>query len=449
MEIVKAFNSNNMHTEIIIKGTYETPLFRMSDIGEVLGLSNIHASTQNFNEKEKVIQHIQTTGGKQNVSFLTERGLYKILFRTNKPIAEQFQNWACDIITEIRLHGKYIVEQQNDKIYKQFEQAEEQRHREWESKQQREREQLLLREFGSVKSIVYIIRVRNYDNGEYVIKIGETRRGIQARYGEHKTNYGEALLLDCFGVKDAKGFETFLHNHDRIKPHQVVNLEGHENEKELFLVGKILTYNAILNIVNTNIHLYNDNAYMDYERLQNENETFRQIMSMSSGNVNTGENKIIHQLLETQQLILSNQQTMATQISALMETIKQPQQSPQIKTATNFNLPLATLGARLQKINPDTFQIVRVYESIAECIKESGFKDKRPSITKAIDKNTVYNGYRWAFVGRDEDPNVVKPLAATKEIRPQTGGNVAKFDQDKQTIINVYIDRKTAAKLHL
>jgi hypothetical protein len=170
---------------------------------------------------------------------------------------------------------------------------------------------------------------------------------------------------------------------------------------------------------------------------------------------NIEETKCIRQIMENNQVMVAqlneftkNQQTMATQISALMETLKQPQQSPQIKTATNFNLPLATLGARLQKINPDTFQIVRVYESIAECIKESGFKDKRPSITKAIEKNTVYNGYRWAFVGRDEDPNVVKPLAATKEIRPQTGGNVAKLDQDKQTIINVYIDRKTAAKMN-
>ena len=28
MEVVKAFNNNNLHTEIVIKGSYEEPLFR-------------------------------------------------------------------------------------------------------------------------------------------------------------------------------------------------------------------------------------------------------------------------------------------------------------------------------------------------------------------------------------------------------------------------------------
>ena len=32
MEIVKVFNTNNLHTNIVIKGTYNEPLFRASDI---------------------------------------------------------------------------------------------------------------------------------------------------------------------------------------------------------------------------------------------------------------------------------------------------------------------------------------------------------------------------------------------------------------------------------
>ena len=33
MEIVRAFNENNLHTNIVIKGTHNDPLFRASDIG--------------------------------------------------------------------------------------------------------------------------------------------------------------------------------------------------------------------------------------------------------------------------------------------------------------------------------------------------------------------------------------------------------------------------------
>jgi len=48
MDIVKAFNSNDLHTEIIIKGTVNDPLFRASDIGVVLELSNIRMSNVNY-----------------------------------------------------------------------------------------------------------------------------------------------------------------------------------------------------------------------------------------------------------------------------------------------------------------------------------------------------------------------------------------------------------------
>jgi hypothetical protein len=67
-----------------------------------------------------------------------------------------------------------------------------------------------LREYASIGSIFYIIKVKSYENGSYVIKIGESRRGIAGRYQEHKKNFEECLLLDCFSVNKSKDFETFI-----------------------------------------------------------------------------------------------------------------------------------------------------------------------------------------------------------------------------------------------
>ena len=53
MEVVKAFNANELHTEIIIKGTFEEPLFRASDIGAVLEMGNIRTSIADFDKSEK------------------------------------------------------------------------------------------------------------------------------------------------------------------------------------------------------------------------------------------------------------------------------------------------------------------------------------------------------------------------------------------------------------
>lgn len=116
MDIIKAFNENNMNIEITIKGTIDNPLFKASDIGEVLGLSNIRQNIQDFDESEKGVCLTDTIKGSQNIVFLTEKGLYKILFKSRKPIAIKFQNWVCDVIKEIRLKGKYELEQKVLKI---------------------------------------------------------------------------------------------------------------------------------------------------------------------------------------------------------------------------------------------------------------------------------------------------------------------------------------------
>ena len=115
MDIVKAFNTNDLHTEIVIKGTINDPLFRANDIGTVLEIVNIRTSINDFDETEKVVHTMDTLGGTQNVTFLTEKGLYKVLFKSRKPIAEKFQKWVCEVIKEIRINGVYDLQKELEK----------------------------------------------------------------------------------------------------------------------------------------------------------------------------------------------------------------------------------------------------------------------------------------------------------------------------------------------
>ena len=52
---------------------------------------------------------------------------------------------------------------------------------------------------------------------------------------------------------------------------------------------------------------------------------------------------------------------------------------------TGFQEPLPTLGPRVQKINPDTMQLIKVYESVTEAMNEDK-NLKRPSISKAVEE---------------------------------------------------------------
>lgn len=297
-----------------------------------------------------------------------------------------------------------------------------------------EKHNLLLREFGNAGALVYIIRVKSYENGEYVIKIGESRRGIEARYNEHKTKYEETVLLDCFLVKRSRDFEHFLHNHDDIRFNIVKDLVGHESERELFLVGKNLSYGVLLNIIKKNINQFNE---VDYGEILNRLDI---ISSAITNQPVTNQTSYVYPDTNNNNIIMDR----LSKIELSLKEILEKMNASQTRKTTGFEQPLPTLGPRLQKINPETMQLVKVYETVSECMREDT-RMKRPSLNKAVEKNVVYNGFRWAFVDRELNPNIIHGITETVKTKTQDLGYVAKVNADKTEIITVYLDRKTAA----
>ena len=88
--------------------------------------------------------------------------------------------------------------------------------------------------------------------------------------------------------------------------------------------------------------------------------------------------------------------------------------------------------------------MVKVYETVTDCMNEN-YSMKRPSITKSSEECTVYNGFRWKLVPRDQDASVLVSIEKTKETRTQNIGYIAKMNKEKTEILNVYLDRKNAS----
>ena len=55
---------------------------------------------------------MDSNGHRQLTTMFTEFGVYKILFKSRKPIAKKFQKWVCQIIKDIRLIGEYNLQSQ-------------------------------------------------------------------------------------------------------------------------------------------------------------------------------------------------------------------------------------------------------------------------------------------------------------------------------------------------
>lgn len=435
--IIKAFENNNI--SIIHENTKGNSkkiyYFKASDIGKALGIINIHSTIQNYDDDERVIRKAYDPNKiLQNTTFLSSQGVYHLLYNSKKDIAKKFRKWSGNILDDIifneSMELKKLLEDQT-KLLKLKDINIETLNKE----KTLERHNILLREFSNIGSINYIIKVKSYHDNSFIIRLGESRIGIKDRFSEHKQNYGNAIILDCFIVKKSKDFESFLHNHDDIKFNRVKNLIGHENEKELFLIGKDLSYNQLLNIIKQNIKYFNDD-YHDLEKIKLEN---KQLQIMQTFNKNDFKN-FFTTILDNNKLLndkIDNLEKMIKDLGHKVETIS-------TKTTNNFNEPLVNLGPRVQQINPETLQLIKVYECATQCIKENT-NIKRSSLNKAVIENTIYQNYRWLFIDRQLDKNIINNIKPTKITKIQNIGYIAKLNIEKNEILKVYLDRKSAA----
>lgn len=95
------FNQNQVRTTQIDN----EPYFCLVDACRALGLSN---SRQAVRDVYKI--YTPTTSGDQEISFINEPNLYRLIFRSNKPQAQAFADWVySEVLPQIRKTGAYGV----------------------------------------------------------------------------------------------------------------------------------------------------------------------------------------------------------------------------------------------------------------------------------------------------------------------------------------------------
>lgn len=98
--------------EVRFVGTALEPEWIATDVGEVLEIQNIRQNLAEFDSDEKGVCTIYTPGGIQELATVKEAGLYKLIFKSRKPVAKRFQQWVFHhVIPTIRKTGKYELPQ--------------------------------------------------------------------------------------------------------------------------------------------------------------------------------------------------------------------------------------------------------------------------------------------------------------------------------------------------
>lgn len=98
------FEQSELHSIII----GDAPWFVAADLGAPLGYSRIRDALRMLDDDEKDVHSMKTAGGEQEVSIVSESGLYALILKSRRPEAKRFRKWVTsEVLPAIRRTGRY------------------------------------------------------------------------------------------------------------------------------------------------------------------------------------------------------------------------------------------------------------------------------------------------------------------------------------------------------
>ena len=106
------FKGNQLRTLTDSQGE---PWFVAKDVCDILALSNATVALQSLDDDELTKFNLGGQHGEANI--ISEPGLYRLVMKSRKPEAKEFQRWvAHEVLPTIRKHGAYATEATIDRI---------------------------------------------------------------------------------------------------------------------------------------------------------------------------------------------------------------------------------------------------------------------------------------------------------------------------------------------
>lgn len=90
------------------------PWFVAKDVCKAIGLTNSRVSLLALDDDEKGVSSIYTPGGEQNISVVSESGMYTLVLRCRDAVnrgsvPHKFRKWVtAEVLPSIRKHGEYV-----------------------------------------------------------------------------------------------------------------------------------------------------------------------------------------------------------------------------------------------------------------------------------------------------------------------------------------------------
>lgn len=123
MEIAHSSNHDKLQTfqfgeltlrALLVEGE---PWFVLRDLTEALGIARGARVAERLREKGVRKTYIRSGGQNREVTIIDEGNLYRVIMRSNSPVAERFESWVTDeVLPAIRKTGSYQVQKNDDAL---------------------------------------------------------------------------------------------------------------------------------------------------------------------------------------------------------------------------------------------------------------------------------------------------------------------------------------------
>ena len=259
MELIKqidetvSFNEKNIR----VIGSYQEPWFVAKDICNILELKNITETMKMIPEKWRGSEKLNTFGGEQNMIIINEAGLYKLIMRSNKPVAQKFQEVVCEeILPSLRKKGEYKIQSILDKN-KELEE---------ENKKLAKKYVKKTKQVFDGKNVVYLM------TSEEAEKVGEYVIGKATDLSVRKENYDQNKLHDFKVIYYLSCPNSKLM--DIIESAVLMKLGNFRCKagRDVFLLPNNLDIKIFTNIFDECFNFYKDVEYVVYPKRTLEKE---------------------------------------------------------------------------------------------------------------------------------------------------------------------------------
>ena len=338
---------------------------------------------------------------------------------------------------------------------------------------------LYLIEKFNYKQCVYIIEVTIIKNNieTKLIKIGSTKH-IHDRILAMNTAYScKCILLDIYEcTSNYREIEQSILSNKEIKQNLYKEKINNVMSKEIVQLTEIFNYDQLIQIVKDNIKKI---VYLNpFQLLEKQKMDLVNRLLDNGYNPNLFENFTINININETDLICKNlkqdikenlkqdikedikqdikedikediKQDIKEDIKQdikedIIEDIKEESTKEEYEDKENVNnIPFKikhSRGRKIQKINPNNLSIVvEVYNSMIYLLRsDEGVKYLKSGVQDAIRNNTIYKGFRWCFVEKDEDPMISKAKPTNTEISTRITEPIVKMNNSKNEIIDIY-----------